>query len=142
MARFWSEAFDPQRHPRDHMRFVGAGNLSGWIDPPRDRLIEKRVYFVAVCGFVFEFASLARVSEVLRFYEQRIHPSSRSEPTPYERYWQSWQERLPLWLREEPKRLRVVKALNQAVRVFAAGKERHAEPGAPVNRGRKTGPNH
>jgi hypothetical protein len=60
----------------------------------------------------------------LQFYEQKIVPSSR-EPESVRRlrggdHWEAerWFEKLPLFLREEPKRLKVVKALRDALEMF------------------------
>ena len=64
------------------------------------------------------------VERVLNYYEQKIVPSSREpeicvglrggDHSEAER----WFERLPLFLREEPKRLKVVKALREALNMF------------------------
>jgi hypothetical protein len=88
-------------------------------------LIPHTVVFVSVCSFTFRFYSRQQLERVLNYYEQKIVPSSR-EP---ESSWslrggdhsetERWFERLPLFLREEPKRLKVVKALRDALNMFA-----------------------
>jgi hypothetical protein len=79
---------------------------------------------VSVCSFTFRFDSKEQLKRVLRFYEQKILPSSR-EPISVVRQRggdqseaQRWFERLPLYLREEPKRVKVVKALRDALKEF------------------------
>jgi hypothetical protein len=117
VAKWWREPLDVTRH-RDHFC------PGGWTaSEPADPLLSRSAYFVRVCGFTFEFVSIDQLSACLRFYEQRIHPSSR-QPTfvPEKGHWELWTERLPMYLREEPKRVRVVKALSAALSDFASGK--------------------
>ena len=92
-----------------------------WTAPT---LVSYDVVFVSVCSFTFRFYSRQQLERVLNYYEQRIVPSSR-EP---ESVWglrggdhseaERWFERLPLFLREERKRLKVVKALRDALNMF------------------------
>jgi hypothetical protein len=118
VARWWTEPLDTKRH-RD---FISTSHIGGMeIEPPRDRLIEQRVYFVEAAGFTFQFVSLGQLRETLGYFEQQIHPSSRKPGVVLEHYWQSWFERLPQWLFEEPRRVKVVSALNRALQAFEAG---------------------
>ncbi|MBD1910307.1 MULTISPECIES: hypothetical protein [unclassified Leptolyngbya] len=77
-------------------------------------------YFVEVCGFTFKFDSIEQLEQVLEYYRQKIHPSSiiprldRSLEKIDRSLIQRWYERLPLYLRKEPKRQKVVAALEQA----------------------------
>jgi hypothetical protein len=75
-----------------------------------------------VCQFTFAFFSLDMIRQYRDFYAQKILPSSRmAGPLWYPNGWnQRWFERLPLRLRKEPKRQRVVKALERALEKFAA----------------------
>jgi hypothetical protein len=115
MARMWTEQLDPERHV-DHMATTHIGGLPP--EPPCDRLIERQVFFVAVCGFTFQFHSLEQIERALSHFERKIHPTSAQPGVTLEHYWQRWYERLPQWLFEEPKRVRVVAALRQALRHF------------------------
>ena len=115
MARWWSEPLDLERH-RDFMSTSHIGGME--FEPPRDRLIERRVYFVEAAGFTFQFASLAQLRAALAYFGERVHPSSRRPGVALEHYWQQWFERLPQWLSEEPRRVRVVSALSRALQVF------------------------
>ena len=92
-------------------------------DDSRSRLDPRRVVFVRVAGFTFKFDSFDQLRLCLNFYRRRIHPSRRSAAVAaalsaggtrwcFER----WHERLPLYLREEPKRRKVVAALEKALR--------------------------
>jgi hypothetical protein len=82
-------------------------------------------YFVEVCGFTFRFHSIEHLEEVLEYYRQKLHPSSilsnlDRSPGPLDRsLLQRWYEKLPLYLRKESKRKKVVAALQQAVLRFS-----------------------
>ncbi len=87
----------------------------------------KWIYYVEVCRFTFAFFSLAMIEEYLQFYSLKILPSSRFYGAlPFsmgaalggEGDGQTWFERLPLRLRKETKRVRVVKALERALQMF------------------------
>jgi hypothetical protein len=91
------------------------------VDGPRDRLIEKWVYFVEVASFTFQFQSLDQLRLCLKFFEQKVHPSSRRPEIYLEHYWQRWFERLPQWLFEEAKRAKVITALERAAKDFGEG---------------------
>ena len=81
--------------------------------------VPKWVYFVRVCSFTFEFHSVAQINECFQYYSRKIHPSSRLDiggASSWEV--QRWFERLPMYLSEEPKRKRVVKALAAALEEF------------------------
>ena len=83
------------------------------------------IVFVSVCSFTFRFDSRQQLERVLNYYEQKIVPSSREPESArsmrgYDHGEAArWFERLPLFLREEPKRLKVVKALRDAMKMFA-----------------------
>ena len=86
---------------------------------PTANFVPKWVYFVRVCSFTFEFHSVAQINECLQYYSAKIHPSSRlnvGDASVWEV--QRWFERLPMYLSEEPKRKRVVKALAAAMEEF------------------------
>ena len=115
MARLWTETLDPERHV-DYMRTSHIGGFPP--EPRRDRLIERPVYFVEVCGFTFQFHSLEQIERALAHFGRKIHATSAQSGVTLEHYWQRWYERLPQWLFEEPKRVRVVAALSRALRHF------------------------
>lgn len=116
MSRHWRERLDPRRHV-DYM----AGSMWGGypVVPPDDRLIDRWVYCVRACGFTFQFASLDQVRQCLEHFSRKTHPSGRlAQPPPGVHWNHPWYERLPMWLFEEPKRQRVVKALGRALAEF------------------------
>lgn len=87
-------------------------------------LMPHYVLLVRVAGFTFTFHSMTQLRECLSFYERKLHPSRRSSAHANavrggEVCWrlevERWHERLPLYLREEPKRQEVVSALRSAV---------------------------
>ncbi len=77
---------------------------------------------VAVASFTFRFISTAQIRDCLAYYDRRIHPSSM-RPIGAVDHWeaQRWFERLPMYLLEEPKRTKVVKALKRALERAEAG---------------------
>ena len=113
MARIWKE-------PRP---VYGTGNL-----------IPQSVILVRVASFTFRFATAEQLRDCLRYYEKKTHPSSRipaktiaSELGDEWRQLRSWEverwfERLPMYLLEEPKRKKVVKALADALALVRTGK--------------------
>ncbi len=106
----------------------------------KNAIVPGWLYYVQVCGFTFRFNSLEQVEEYLNYYRQKIHPSSAdgagreiriySKTKHGEQAWmlspnahderQSRFDELPLYLREEPKRLKVVKALERALKQWRA----------------------
>lgn len=125
MAKIWWEPFTGQSGPMDE---VGRppGHQRYW----RARTLEHpRVLFVRVAGFTFVFHTAEQLRVCLDFYQRKLHPSSRApvevatgadgevQRVPLER----WYERLPLYLREEPKRQRVIAALEEATRQAEGG---------------------
>lgn len=121
MPRHWIEQFDSERH-RDFMS-------SRWVDGiPTDAELtcSTDVFFVAVAGFTFQFATLDQLHECLDWFRVKIHPSSRESGHNLEHYWQRWHERLPKGITKEPKRQKVVKALENALADFAVGKQSKA----------------
>jgi hypothetical protein len=128
MARIWSEPFDPNVH-RNPM-----GN--GWGAPPapeierywRGPTLERhKVLLVRVCEFTFEFHNREQLLACRDFYTKKHQPTSRL-PVATGDYGgdqtetQRWFERLPLYLREEAKRIQVVAALDDAAKQDLDGK--------------------
>ena len=103
-------------------------------------LVPDWTYHVEVCSFTFYFRSLEEVEEYLAYYRQKIPPSSADSAEREKRFhvktatggyfnWSNsgdhWErqsrfDELPLYLREEPKRLKVVKALERALQQWRA----------------------
>jgi hypothetical protein len=104
-------------------------------------LVPQMSFFVEVCGFTFKFRSIAHLRETLAFYRQKTHPSSRlpdpdwvsreaqRDPKGYREsidafiraehdVMQRWWEKVPLYLQENGKRERVIKALECALKEF------------------------
>jgi len=83
------------------------------------------VIFVEVCSFTFRFDSQEQIEEAVTFYEQKLPASSREPESVYSLRGydrgesERWFETLPLFLREEPKRQKVVKALREALALTA-----------------------
>ena len=94
----------------------------------------KHVIVVQVASFTFRFESIEQLRECIGYYQQKIHPSSRVAAVELERQlgkdWRElrgwdverWFERLPMYLLEEPKRRKVLKALTNALTLAEADK--------------------
>ena len=77
------------------------------------------VLFVRVCSFTFAFFSTEEIQEHLDYYSAKIQPSSALPNLPESGWeYQTQFDRLPLYLREEPKRNQVIKALSAAIVQF------------------------
>ena len=111
MARVWTEPFRPEKHsaPLEYW-----GGLDDHLRAPG--LIPKSVLLVNVVSFTFQFFTVQQVRDCIAYFNQKAHPSSRLSISAAD-HWeaQRWFERLPMYLLEEPKRKKVVKALNQAL---------------------------
>ena len=134
MARIWKERYEPYKH-RNRM----------WPPPadtsPDRKLVPLYVYFVHVCSFTFEFHSFAQIEACLAYYSAKVRPSSRlpfyTENLGGDHYEaQRWFERLPMYLLEESKRVRVVKALVRAQAEFAPKLAGSKVERRPANHGR------
>jgi hypothetical protein len=77
-------------------------------------------YFVSVCGFTFEFWSIAQIEAALKFYRDKVHPGSRMPTWGEHDVTQRWYERVPMHLQENGKREKVVKALERALKEFTS----------------------
>jgi len=87
--------------------------------PSRDpKLDPDPAYFVCVAGFTFEFWSVSQIEAALDFYRAKTHPSSRMPTWGEHDVTQRWYERLPMYLQENSKREKVVKALERALKEF------------------------
>lgn len=121
MARIWKETYDSAKHqaPIEYW-----GSVDDHLRAPS--LIPKDVIMVHVASFTFQFMSVPQLRECLSYFEQKTHPSSRRPippvTSPGMQECQRWFERLPMHLLEEPKRLKVVEALNRALKLIDAGK--------------------
>jgi hypothetical protein len=114
MARIWKEPYTEAKaqaagiHDYEWSKVGGAPNAR-WI------------YYVTVCKFTFAFFSLGMIREYLEFYSTKILPSSRRPILWAQRgFEQTKFERLPLRLRKESQRRKVVKALETALKEFAS----------------------
>jgi len=121
MARITIEEFDSRRH----------GNPMWYVDDAqRERhyraptLIPYKVCLVDVCGFTFIFHSLPQLRLCLEYYSCKHHPSSRRPVYTGDSCWvhyttQRWFDKLPQYLLEEPKRLKVKIALKRAFEEYS-----------------------
>lgn len=97
-------------------------------------LVPHEVILVEVASFTFRFSTTKQLQECIRYYEQKTRASSRLSATtiaadigPDWRELRSWEverwfERLPMYLLEQPKRQKVLKALHKALALVEAGK--------------------
>jgi hypothetical protein len=116
MPRIWLEPYRDQSIPIEYWgtRAVKA-NTAG--------LIPDNVLMVSVASFTFHFVSVQQIRDCLAYYERKTHESSRISIPGDLDHWetQRWFDRLPMYLLEEPKRAKVVKALNRALALAESG---------------------
>ena len=105
----------------------GAGNPT---------LLRNEDIVVRVASFVFRFNSIEQLREYLAYFRKKTHPSSRisakaiaaefGEDWRKLRSWEieRWFERLPMYLFEGPKREKVIRALEKALKLAESGKLR------------------
>lgn len=105
-------------------------------DDGKASLLPRHVSVVRVASFAFRFESLEHLRECIKYYERKTRPSSRiaartlaaelGEDWREQRGWEveRWFERLPMYLLEEPKRQKVLKALSRALALAEHGKLR------------------
>lgn len=97
-------------------------------------LLRRDLIIVRVASFAFRFETVEQLRECIKYYQQKTRPSSRVSAKTYEaelgKDWRSlrgwdierWFELLPMYLLEEPKRQKVLKALNKALALAESGK--------------------
>ena len=126
MTKIWSEPYDHLRH-HNPMGGETPGKDRYWKAPT---LEPYHVAFVRVCGFTFEFHTVEQLRACRHFYATKLHPSSRShaaaeavaeDKVTWRWEVERWFERLPMYLREESKRLEVAAALDDALRQAESG---------------------
>jgi hypothetical protein len=100
----------------------------------KTNLLPRDVIVVRVVSFTFRFDTTEELRDCIRYYQQKTHPSSRVAAKAIEAQlgqdWRSlrgweverWFERLPMYLLEEPKRQKVLKALCNALEQVESGK--------------------
>jgi hypothetical protein len=91
-------------------------------------LIPQHVIVVKVASFTFRFRNISQLLQCLSYYQRKTHPSSRvaakaiaadiAEDWRELRGWEveRWFERLPMYVLEEPKRQKVIKALAKSLK--------------------------
>ena len=145
MAKIWSETFDPKRHSNkmsDCSRLPCVPTEKYWLAPT---LQKYPVYFVRVAGFTFEFHSIQQIEACLKFFAQKVRPSSmirfsESDKRIHWLHWvaQRWFERLPMQLLEERRRILIVPALKKALAQFnqdsSSGKQTTKTKPSPAHR--------
>ncbi len=121
MARIWTEQYDPRRHRDPMSDGWGCPRPEGPTRHWRAPTLESHlVLFVRVCGSTLVFHVRYQLEACLDFFRHKLHPSGRL-PVYTENYGgdqgetQRWFDRLPMYLREEPKRVQVVRALERAL---------------------------
>src|SRR5579862_220998 len=118
MPRYWREPYKGARygdHPPEPLPAPARG------------LVIQELICISVCSFTFKFYNRDEIREYIGFFERKTHPSS-TLPIPagkdsfFRWHSQRWYERLPMYLQEESKRLKVLKALRKGLALSEAGK--------------------
>lgn len=114
MSRIWKEPYTLDAARNLRIRELEAQIIVRWdergiVESNSLRITganPKWIYYVYVCDFTFAFFSTIMMRAYLNYYSQKILPS-RIRDTPHYNHdlRQDVFTRLPLYLREEPKRL-------------------------------------
>lgn len=100
----------------------------------KQNLIPPQTIVVQVASFTFRFDTVKQLKDCLAYYQQKTRPSSRvpakviasqlGDDWRKLRGWEveRWFERLPMYLLEEPKRQKVLKALGKTLKLVESGK--------------------
>lgn len=127
MSRIWKEKYSFETAQRLGIRELEGGRIVDWDEEGAKLHFNARIYpepewiyYVYVCGFTFAFFSVTMMQAYLDYYTQKILPS-RIRDTPHcnNDLRQDVFTRLPLYLREEPKRQKVINALQKAIQEFS-----------------------
>jgi hypothetical protein len=104
-----------------------------WLDGTAS-LMPRHTIVVRVASFAFRFETAEHLRACIKYYEQKTRPSSQIPAKQLAaelgndwrklRGWEveRWFERLPMYLLEEPKRQKVLKALSKALALVKAKK--------------------
>jgi hypothetical protein len=118
MPRYWKEPYTGARY---------GDRLPNTLAAPARGLVRQELICVSVCSFTFKFYGADEIREYVAFFEKKTHPSS-TIPIPegadsfLRWHSQRWYERLPMYLQQEGKRVKVLKALRKALILVEAGK--------------------
>jgi hypothetical protein len=131
MARIWKVPHDGQglywQRPAAVERRLKKGAQNPTLMPRQDIMVR-------VVSFTFRFVSIEHLRDCLAYFQKKMHPTSRvpakqlaaelGEDWRAQRSWEveRWFERLPMYLLEEPKRQKVVRALAKALQLEESGK--------------------
>ncbi len=121
MPQIKIEPYDKLKHPNP-MRYIDDAQGKRHRKVPS--LSDYKVCLVTVCSFTFIFHSIEQLALCLDYYRREHQPSSRL-PVYTENFggdhWemQRWFEQLPQYLLEKPKRMKVIKALERAMREYS-----------------------
>jgi len=104
-----------------------------WLDGTAS-LRSRHIIVVRVASFAFRFETAEQLRACIKYYERKTRPSSRIPAKRLAaglgndwrklRGWEveRWFERLPMYLLEEPKRQKVLKALSKTLALVEANK--------------------
>jgi hypothetical protein len=130
MAQLWKEPYSLERALelgiRDFENSVYVGVPNSLRMDPDFRGWPQWIYYVEVYDFRFAFFSIEMIREYIEYYSLKDLPSSRFKsafskgPAASIGEGQTRFERLPLRLRKENKRVRIVRALNRAIELFSS----------------------
>ena len=117
MPRIWTEPFEKSRHV---VPWVYRSELEARLRSPSS--VPNNVLMVNVASFTFHFVSLRQVRDYLAYFELKTHPSSRLPVIHTMDYGdngeaQRWFDQLPMYLLEDARRMKVIKALTQALEI-------------------------
>jgi len=110
VARIWIEPYRDQPIPYEYRR-------DHELRPEATGLLTRKIMFVTVAPFTFRFISTRQIEGCLAYYVQKTRHTDIEPEAASMNHWeaQRWYTELPMYLLEEPKRRKVVKALGRAL---------------------------
>jgi len=110
MAKSYKKRLTRTGEFRDYMSSYDETGIV--IRAPKDRLIEKWVYFLEIFNFRFTFASIDQIKEAKAYFERKTHPSNR-DFRPNEHFWNPWYCRLPKGFMKATRKKQITKELTK-----------------------------
>jgi len=115
MANYWTEKIDIKQ-----WRIAHSGKDRTFDGQIIDNLVCPICYCVEVCNFTFKFSNKEEIQEYIDYFSSKTHPSTRVEKTNHFYHYDAQTKftRLPMKLKSNQKRPKVIKALKQAITHF------------------------
>ena len=116
MPKYWTEKLDIEQ-----WRIAHGGKERTYNGQIIDNLVCPVSYCVRVCGFTFKFSCIEEIQEYIEYFSEKTHDSTRVKETYLFDHYDAQTKftRLPMQLKSNQKRPKVLKALRRALDEFS-----------------------